>query len=268
MSEVIAYADESGVTAGSACYTIGVLNVPSAYLDTFETNVAEILERNGIRGEAKWQKVRKSAGQVNACIELLKLVLSGPCSFHCIAVEKSKFRRWQTDEETAFFMTYNFLLSNSCRGPAAKVDVKMDQKSTSYAKQDEVVHIITNHMLAKIRSVSSVNTLEMVDSKDHLPLQVVDMLTGAVNCGYLQYLDPSAPMAPAKRLACKRMAALLGFTDMASDTYPNDDFNIWHFPVETRAKPRTEEVTPKMSVSTVSRSQYDAFVEKAKSPAT
>ena len=35
VNDVVSFADESGISKGSPCYTIGILNVPSEYLDEF-----------------------------------------------------------------------------------------------------------------------------------------------------------------------------------------------------------------------------------------
>lgn len=74
-----------------------------------------------------------------------------------------------------------------------------------------------------------VKSVTMHDSKHHLGLQVVDILTGAVNSGYLKYLNPRLELSVAKELAFERMAAVLGWDAFHYDTFPNKDFNIWHF---------------------------------------
>ncbi|HAS6359171.1 TPA: DUF3800 domain-containing protein [Vibrio vulnificus] len=158
MSEVTVFSDESGITAGCPCYTIGVLIIPSDYLEEFGHHVAEIFKKSGVRGEIKWQKIRKSAGKINLCLNLAKLILESPCSFHCIVVRKDLYRKWHANEEEAFFTTYDFLLSNSLKKYRSNARVMMDQKSTSYGKQDEVVKIITNHMLGQKKCKCSDST--------------------------------------------------------------------------------------------------------------
>ena len=146
MKEVSSFADESGITKASPCYTIGILNVPNDYLDEFNYHIEEIYNASGIQGEIKWVKIRKSAGQINLCLNILRFILSGPCTFHAIAVSKAPYNKWHKDEESAFFTTYNQLLNQSSKGLNANFRVYIDQKNTKYPKQDEVIQIITNHM--------------------------------------------------------------------------------------------------------------------------
>jgi hypothetical protein len=260
MKNVSSFADESGVTKGSPCYSIGILNVPTDYLDEFNSHIEEIYKASGIRGEIKWEKIRKSAGQINLCINLLKYLLNSPCTFHAIAVSKAPYNKWHKNEESAFFTTYNQLLNQSSKGLNANCKVYIDQKSTKYPKQDEVMQIITNRMLAKLPTNSKIEHVTMENSKLHWGLQAVDILTGAVNTGYLLYFTPQAQMQEAKRIAVTRMAHILGWDQLAYDTMPNNMFNIWHFPIETRAKPGTRNIQPNYSIPLVTREEYESLI--------
>lgn len=259
MDEIFAFADESGTSKGCPCYTIGILAVPRSFFCEFNASIEEIYGRSGIQGEIKWEKIRKSSGQVNLCIEILKFILNGPCTYHAIAVSKASYRKWHENEESAFFTTYDYLIRESSKGKNAKVTVFADQKSTSYSKQDEVMQIITNHMLAKLPTSSKIQHVAMEDSKYHWGLQAVDIVTGAVNSGYHLYFDPKAQMQSAKRIAISKMAEVLGWDRLAYDTMPDDHFNIWHFPLETRAVPATRAVVPNFAVGLVSRQEYEAM---------
>lgn len=260
MEEYFAFADESGTTKGSPCYTIGLIAIPKSYFPEFNAKVEEIYLNSGLQGEIKWQKIRKSTGQINLCIELIKYILSSPVSFHAIAVYKAKFNKWNIDEESAFYTTYNYLIRESSKSKNANIIVFADQKSNSYPKQDEVMQIITNHMLAKLPTTSEINHVAMEDSKFHWGLQTVDIITGAVNSSYHLYFDPKAQMQLAKKVAINKMAQVLGWDCLAYDTMPNDSFNIWHFPIETRALPATMSVMPNLSVSNISRDEYEKLV--------
>jgi hypothetical protein len=260
---ITAFADESGTTSGIPCYTIGVLNVPNDYLDEFNNEISEIGKKSGIQGELKWEKIRSSSGQINLCIELLKFILNSPCTYHAIAVEKAPFRKWQEDEESAFFMTYNFLLKQSSHGLNSDIQVIIDQRCTVYKKQDELIKIITNHMLAKVTTSSSnIVHLEMENSKLMFGLQAVDIITGAINSGYHLHFDPNASVKLAKKLAIARMAKILGWNGLQYDTYPNNDFNIWHFPIETRGNPATLGITQDLSVQGITREEYEAMINE------
>ena len=115
------------------------------------------------------------------------------------------------------------------------------------------MQIITNHKLAKLPTSSRIEHVTMENSKLHWGLQTVDILTGAVNTGYHLYLNLSAQMQLAKKIAVSRMAAILGWDQLAYDTMPNNMFNIWHFPIETRSIPATKTININLSVSNISR---------------
>lgn len=255
--EIIAFADESGTTSNIPCYTIGVLNIPSDFLDTFNEQMGVLAKGSGVQGELKWEKVRNSAGQINLCLNTLKFILSSPCTFHAIAVEKAAYRKWHKNEEAAFFTTYNFLLTQSSKGFNANYKVFIDQRCTVYGKQDEVMEIITNHMLAKLPTTSKIEHVKMDNSKVHWGLQAVDLLTGAINTSYQLYFKLDAEMSIAKKIAIDLMSRSIGWDRLAYDTYPNDHFNIWHFPLETRAKPATKHVVSDFTIEDISREQFE-----------
>ncbi|WP_390339074.1 DUF3800 domain-containing protein [Vibrio harveyi] len=262
MEELIAFSDESGNTAGCPCYTIGILVVPKTYLPELEVVIDRLISKSGIRGELKWQKIRNSAGKLNLCIELAKLVHESPCSFHSIVVRKDLYRKWHRDEEEAFFTTYDFLLANTLKNKKSKTTVRMDQKSTSYKKQDEVVKIISNNIIQNKSGRKVIKELSMENSKDHLALQAVDILTGAVNTGHWLYIDENAQVDLAKKIACKRIAMTLGWDRLIYDTMPNEEFNIWHFPQEYRSVPSTKSVDIDLNVPTVTREQFEFWLKK------
>lgn len=260
--EVISFADESGTSAGIPCYTIGVLNIPSEFLDEFNLNIEELARKSGIRGEIKWEKIRNSSGKINLCLETIKFILDSPCTFHSIAVEKSSYRKWSTNEEEAFYTTYNYLLRHSSKGFNANYKIYIDQRCTVYPKQDELMQIITNHMLAKLPTTSKIEHVTMENSKLQWGLQAADLITGAINTAYYLYFKPDAEMNIAKKIAIDLMAKSVGWDTLAYDTYPNDHFNIWHFPSETRGKPDTKNINPNLNIEGISRDEYDSYVSK------
>ncbi len=71
-------------------------------------------------------------------------------------------------------------------------------------------------------------------------------------------------MQPAKKIAIKKMARFLGWDSLAYDTMPNKDFNIWHFPQETRAIPATRQVVPNLTVAKVNPEGFERYLETHK----
>jgi hypothetical protein len=81
---------------------------------------------------------------------------------------------------------------------------------------------------------------------------VADLLTGAVNAAHSRWLNPGFPLHSVKRLAIERLAQILGWDDLCYDTMPSQKFNVWHFPKEYRAVPKTRAVNPTTQIPYVS----------------
>lgn len=120
--------------------------------------------------------------------------------------------------------------------------VVLDNRSDAYDKRHEVLHIITNRYLTKVDEQARLLNVEKADSSLLLPLQCVDLLTGAVTSSTNCYLDPSAALNPGKVQIIQHFSHRLGWDSLAYDTYPNATFNIWHFPKEFRADPGSRNV--------------------------
>ena len=264
MSQIVSFADESGTSKGPASYTIGLVTVPINYLEEFNKKISEVYDQSGLQGEIKWEKIRKSAGQINLCLEILRIVLKSPCTFHAIAVKKSCYRKWHSNEHDAFYTTYNYLLRQSSKYHNAQFQVYIDQRSLEYSKQEELMKIITNNMLSSLPTKSRISQVKMDNSKLHWGLQVADILTGAVNTSYMHYLDPSLKFPIAKRIAVVKMARMLGWTRLDFDTYPNPKFNIWHFPRETRGVPKTLNVRVDLTGTNITREQFESLSHSTK----
>lgn len=123
------------------------------------------------------------------------------------------------------------------------ISVIIDQRTDKYKKHDETIGVIANHMLAKSGASRKIHDVKMKNSKAYSGLQAVDILTGIVNTGYLEYLGTKKSISKAKKEVLKEGAKLLGWDKIWYDTYPNKDFNIWHFPIETRGKPASKDIS-------------------------
>lgn len=120
--------------------------------------------------------------------------------------------------------------------------------------------IITNHMLSKVPTSSKIEHLTMENSKLMPGIQAVDIITGAINTGYHLHFHGDADIKLAKKLAISKMAKVLGWNGLHYDTYPNDHFNIWHFPIETRGNPKTLNIEKDLTVQGITREQYEEMV--------
>lgn len=255
--EYVMFADESGTNDGSPCFTIGSLIIPSDELEQFEAQINNLIIQHGLPAqELKWESLRNSYGRINFIIDVLKLLLAdNSYVFMCKVTLKAAYRKWLKDEESAFYTCHTHLLTYSADSLGATIVANIDDKSDSYKKHDEVVQIIANYNLAdKDARVSSVNKQ---NSKEVLLIQIADLLTGAVNASHNLYQLPDFQLHHGKHLAIEKLAACLGWKHLHHDTYPNSNFNIWHFPEkEFRRTPSTKQISPNFEVGYVSKADF------------
>lgn len=255
------FADESGTSPPSKCFTIGALLVPERELEEFETAVSALADKHGLprEREIKWERVKKSHGLVNFGIDLLQLILKTNACFTAFVAWKECFYVWKKDEEKAFYMSYTLLVEHSAKILSAEVKAHIDHRNDSYDKNPEVVQIIANHKLKNY--LGSISAITQRDSKDSLLIQVADFLTGAINAAHNKYLDSKFTLHPGKEFMIGKLAGVLGWDTLWYDTYPNAGFNVWHFPwQEFRGKPKTEKVVPDFGVKYVSPEELAAVV--------
>lgn len=239
----VAFADESGTDGKAPCYAIGVISCDASCLQGFEGFFRDKLLSHGVLGEAKWKKVKNSHGLINFALDALDAILSSKsASFDTIVVNTSLYRNWHSPlmtKEEAFYKTYTLLLRHIAGRANLPSEIFIDDRSDSYPKRHEVMENIGNHMLAQLASAGRLTGLHKVDSRQHVGIQVADLLTGAINAAHARRINPRFPLHSGKRLALDRLAQMLGWDDLCYDTMPSDKFNIWHFPIEYRAVPRT-----------------------------
>jgi hypothetical protein len=239
----IAFADESGLDGLSPCYAIGVVSFDHDCLTDFEHYFKCKLESHGVVGEAKWKKIRTSHGLINFTIDALNSILrSHSASFDVIVVDTARYRNWNSvlwKHEDAFYQTFTILLNHIADRGGYPAEIYIDDRTDSYAKQDEKMARIGNNMLVQLASAGRIETVQKVKSHDCVGVQVADVLTGAINASHARNLNSGFPLHPAKSLAIERLAEMLGWDDLCYDTFPSDKINIWHFPIEYRAVPAT-----------------------------
>lgn len=242
------FADESGTDHTSYCYTIGALGIPNDQVESFNLKFEELKEKHGVIGEVKWAKINKSHGPINFGIDLFKYIANSKFKFAFIVTSKNVYRKWSNNKEDAFYATYTFLLKDCLKTSTFKHSVFIDNRQDSYDKNDEVVEIITNNMLNQIKADSSITSVTKSDSKEYYPIQAIDLFTGAINFSHNLFLKKDFKMNKGKQLLISKIAELLGWDNLHYDTMPDSFINIWHFPKEYRANPRTMKIMPKKGV--------------------
>jgi hypothetical protein len=258
----IGFADESGTDSLSPCYSIGVILVDSVALGDFDGRLQSLKSNHNIQHELKWNKISNSHGAINFLLGSLDCLLSFPgITFDVIVVRKDVFRNWQGGQENreqAFYQTYTLLLKHILQRTKDVADILIDNRSDSYPKQHEVVETIGNRMLAKLHSKGRLNSVRKVDSKQHLSIQVADIITGLINAGHNIFLKPDYQLNSGKRLAIQRAGQMLGWDRLCYDTFPHPQFNIWHFPIEFRAIPGSREPIPTLPIPWIVPADLDS----------
>ena len=244
--ERIAFADESGTHGNPNCYSIGVVSLDAAYREEFERYFRSKLLTHGVQGEAKWTKVRESHGLINfALVALYSILHSRTACFDVMVVNTSVFRNWNSlrmTREDAFYQTYTYLLRHIAKRANRPSEIYVDDCDDSYAKRDEMIEHIGNNMLAQLAGKGRLTGVHKADSRAYVGIQVADVLTGAVNAAHARRFDPEFTPHLGKQLAIERLAKMVGWNDLCYDTFPSNKFNVWHFPTEYRARPRTQQV--------------------------
>ena len=247
------FADESGTVPPYRCFGIGCVILPDTDVEELNQLFGELSRTHGLVGELRWKKIGSSHGPMNMAIDLLKTFLARGWRYSAIMVWKEKYRNWKLDgQETAFYKMYNQLLTDRVRRVAGHYTVHFDDRSDAYDKNDEVMHIVSNHMLRQCKVKGNLNSVTKRDSRESPGIQVADLFTGAITASHNLYLDPAADVNGGKRILIDRLASILGWQDLASDTFPEETFNIWNFPwKEYRNCPGSRSIAPKMSVQYV-----------------
>lgn len=267
----VAFTDETGTDGKAPCYAIGVVSCDADCLAGFEQYFSDKLLSHGVVGEGKWKKVKNSHGLINFALDALDAILgSKSCSFDTIVVHTSLYRNWNTplmSREEAFYKTYTLLLRHIASRANLPSDIFIDDRSDSYPKRHEIMETVGNRMLTQLASAGRLTSVQKVDSRSRVGIQVADLLTGAVNAAHARKINSQFPLNSGKQLALDRLAQMLGWDDLCYDTMPSDKFNIWHFPTEYRAIPRTRSIVRASKVPYVSSVDLLRATERRELPA-
>jgi|WetSurMetagenome_2_1015567.scaffolds.fasta_scaffold16926_3 hypothetical protein len=245
MSKHLIFADESGTDVGHQCYTIGALKLSNQQLELLINKYDELNNKYRIIGEIKWKKIGDSAGIEKFGLEMLDFIIKNNFEISFIVVRKNVFRKWSQNKETAFYMTYNYLLKHILKVEKGDCRVFIDNRNDSYKKQDEVIGIITNNMLNQANSDSNIEKVTKSDSKTYKAIQIIDLFIGAINASTNIFLNNKFSINEGKKEFITKMADYFGWDALYYDTFPNNFINIWHFPIEFRAIPKSQNITLK-----------------------
>jgi hypothetical protein len=163
--------------------------------------------------------------------------------YRCIVLDTQKIdhRKFSNgNAETGYYkFVYQLLCQNIHKdrqlfGVQDKYLVFHDTVSAAIRQQaslGELKRILNNSpkLMTDLNSLNPVRDIQPLDSKQSLPLQLTDILTGAVRHAFElkgNYSDSS----PAKKVVIEHLQDTLGITNLASPTtYGREKFNTWEF---------------------------------------
>ena len=232
----LCFMDETGTDSSSTHYSIGALLIDSRNYKDFQSFVLNAKEQFLFDQEIKWSKTHKGYNLINLGLKIMhQILIDDRLRFHCITVDKKSYIKWTAaNREEAFYITLSQLITCAAQSISDNLEVKCDQRNDRYDKHHEVCQIISNYKLQSEYS-NRIENIEPQNSKYCEGIQVVDYLIGAINTSHRYYRNKNIKINNGKLCAMRRMSHILGWDDLAWDTWRNTKFNIWAFPTEYRA---------------------------------
>ncbi|WP_064681271.1 DUF3800 domain-containing protein [Rhizobium bangladeshense] len=227
------FVDESSQTA-HRYLSLGCLAIEEAWLKGFEFSISHAKHLELRTGELKWSKI--SAAKLHA----YKLVIdrffdhgdvSTPIHFHSLVIDTSKIRDDtynKGDREIGFNKeVYQLLMKCARLYPTAHFKVYADHRDTSFS-MDELRSILNAGARKKGDArVTPFRLVQFCDSKKFLPLQMTDLLLGAITFqinGHHKRRDASRHKCHLSDYVLARSA----ITDPMRDTSLGGKVTIWH----------------------------------------
>jgi hypothetical protein len=210
----------------------------------FAKIVDNLRSRHGYAWEIKWTNVKPHSADFYA--DLVEEFFRAPwMSFHCVLIEKSVVRKefHGGDYDLARRKHFTMLLTNKVRRAVRAhperqqtFRVWVDPLHSRYAKADEALEIISNHILKAVSGKAScVDGVYSHASHAKPSIQLSDLLLGAVWSAFEGSAESEAKLDLQTDIAWH-----LGWPDLAADTSPRErKFNVWVFYDPTRGPRRT-----------------------------
>lgn len=188
-------------------------------------DIARIKAEHGISGEIGWKTVSKSKAAFYR--DILKwFVGNDRIVFRCVMADKKKL--WSRDDEDAFYVVYHQLLSHWML-PDSTYHIYLDRKKNS---RNDRIPTLRQKVMRDVSNTATIACAEEVESRECTPVQIADLLIGAV--GYVQngHTDPKKfpDASPFKSELCGYTADLLGRSCISQPTGPYElKFNVFLF---------------------------------------
>lgn len=220
------YCDESRYSNEHDPYlVIGAVKCLRADKPEIVRDIARIKTKHGISGEIGWKTVSKSKAAFYK--DILSWFMSNDnIVFRCVMASKKKL--WSRNDEDAFYVVYHQLLSHWMLSDST-YHIYLDRKKNS---RNDRIPTLKQKVTRDAPRTATIACAEEVESRECVPVQIADLLIGAV--GYVQnnHTDPAKyPNASSfKSELCGYAAALLGRSSISKPTGPYEHkFNVFLF---------------------------------------
>jgi hypothetical protein len=228
------YIDESSQTQ-NRYLLLGGLIVPHRYLDAFEERLQKARLPELPRGEMKWGKISSSKiAAYKRIVDAMMIMPPGPMSsieFHSLVVDTTKLKDGVYNagsRETGFNKeVYQLVRKFGRLNRSGIFHVYLDARSTKSSTAD--LKTILNHGIRLLHPGRDwpFRRVHFRDSSECVPLQVVDILLGAIGFRLNDHRS-KVGASSAKCALSDRVLSLGNVHDVTRSTWAEGRFTIWH----------------------------------------
>jgi hypothetical protein len=218
---------------------LGGIAISGEMMESFNASIAKCRQENRMTAEFKWTKV--SRGKLDEYKKFIDCFFAlnntGHAHFHSLIIDTNQIdhSKYGCDKEVGFYKFYYQLLLHRfgkfycVEKPDTRILVYLDYRNSSYALTD--LKTILNSGISKKfdNSTSPFRSIEPRDSKKCEPIQIVDVLIGAI--GFKKNgFDLIAGANPAKKELALYIQEKSGRGDFTQCTPRGiQRFTIWNF---------------------------------------
>ncbi|MCF7920528.1 MAG: DUF3800 domain-containing protein [Candidatus Cloacimonetes bacterium] len=169
---------------------IGGIKLRKRDRESAKSKINELRKKYDVSGEFKWNKVSKNKLEFYKEIVSLFFSYGNELIFRCIVINTDKINLdiyHEGDAELGFYKFYYQLLNKwICDFKAYSIftDIKTNRRKNRINELEQVLK--NSHILSSIESVQAIN------SKESSLLQMADVLLGAVSANFNQTLTPNS----------------------------------------------------------------------------
>lgn len=220
------YCDESRYSNNQDSYlVIGAVKCLREDKADIVSDIERLKARHGISGEIGWKTVSKS--KADFYMEIVDwFANSNRIVFRCVMANKRNL--WSRDDEDAFYVVYHQLLSHWMASDNI-YHIYLDRKKNS---RNGRIPTLKQKVMRDVPETATIACAEEVESRECVPVQIADLLIGAVGYAQNRHADPTKfPNAsPFKSELCSHIAKLLGRSRINQPTVQCErKFNVFLF---------------------------------------